>query len=203
MSKTERDLPCFRYRLQFLLSLFNTFRKSLKTLPPYKQLPNFIDCSFYFFFLPSTSLAPSPYFRHASFYFWIITTQFFLLSHHCSICLSSSGCSTNPLYLPQVPLTSKINQLFSFLVEIPLSALNSSSLALISLLKIAVIYCYASLYIYALYNIHGIPGGSDGKESACNVRQPGLILGLGRFLEEGNGYLRQYCCLENSMDRGA
>ena len=25
------------------------------------------------------------------------------------------------------------------------------------------------------------PGGSDGKESACNVEDPGLIPGLGRF----------------------
>ena len=31
---------------------------------------------------------------------------------------------------------------------------------------------------------------------------PGLILGLGRSPEEGNGYPLQYSCLENSMDRG-
>ena len=29
------------------------------------------------------------------------------------------------------------------------------------------------------------PGGSDGKESTCNVRDLGLILGLGDPLEEG------------------
>ena len=49
----------------------------------------------------------------------------------------------------------------------------------------------------------GFPGGSDGKESACNVGDPGSILGSGRSPEEGNGYLLQYSCLENSMDRGA
>ena len=49
----------------------------------------------------------------------------------------------------------------------------------------------------------GFPGGSDGKESACNVREPGLILGLGTFLEEGNGYPLRYYCLENSMDKEA
>ena len=27
----------------------------------------------------------------------------------------------------------------------------------------------------------GFPGGSDGKESACNARDPDLIPGLGRF----------------------
>ena len=44
---------------------------------------------------------------------------------------------------------------------------------------------------------------SDGKESACNAGDPGSIPGLGRSLEEGNGNLLQYSCLENSMDRGA
>ena len=49
----------------------------------------------------------------------------------------------------------------------------------------------------------GFPDGSGGKESACNAGDPGLIPGLGRFPGEGNGYPRQYSCLENSMDRGA
>ena len=48
----------------------------------------------------------------------------------------------------------------------------------------------------------GSPGGSDGKESACNVGDPGLIPGLGRSPGEGNGYPLQYSCLENSMNRG-
>ena len=30
----------------------------------------------------------------------------------------------------------------------------------------------------------GFPGGSDGKESACSVGDPGSIPGLGGFLEE-------------------
>ena len=46
-------------------------------------------------------------------------------------------------------------------------------------------------------------GGSDGKESACNAGDPGLIPGSGRFHREGNGYPLQYSCLENSMDKGA
>ena len=49
----------------------------------------------------------------------------------------------------------------------------------------------------------GFPGSSAGKESACNAGDSGLISGLGRSLEEGNGYPLQYSCLENSMDRGA
>ena len=38
-----------------------------------------------------------------------------------------------------------------------------------------------------LPEIPGLPGGSDGKDSACNVVDPGSIPGLGRSPEEGNG----------------
>ena len=41
------------------------------------------------------------------------------------------------------------------------------------------------------------PGGSDGKENACNVGDLGLIPGLGRSPGEGHGNLLQYSCLEN------
>ena len=47
----------------------------------------------------------------------------------------------------------------------------------------------------------GFPGGSQGKESACNVGDPGLIPGLGKSSGEGNGYPLHYSCLENFMDR--
>ena len=43
----------------------------------------------------------------------------------------------------------------------------------------------------------GFSGGSDSKESDCNVRDLGLIPGLGRSLGEGNGNPLQYSCLEN------
>ena len=43
----------------------------------------------------------------------------------------------------------------------------------------------------------GVPGGSDGKESTCNVGDPGLIPGLGRFPGGGHGSPLQYSCLEN------
>ena len=46
------------------------------------------------------------------------------------------------------------------------------------------------------------PGGSDGKESAGNVGDPGWIPGLGRCPGEGQGNPPQYSCLEKSMDRG-
>ena len=49
----------------------------------------------------------------------------------------------------------------------------------------------------------GFPGGSDGKESACNAGNLGSIPGSGRSPGEGNGNPLQYSCLENSMDREA
>ena len=49
----------------------------------------------------------------------------------------------------------------------------------------------------------GFPGGSDGKESACNAGNLGSIPGSGRSHGEGNGNPLQYSCLENPMDRGA
>ena len=41
----------------------------------------------------------------------------------------------------------------------------------------------------------GFPGGSDGKESACNARDPASLAGWGRSPGGGNGYLG------NSRDR--
>ena len=46
----------------------------------------------------------------------------------------------------------------------------------------------------------GFPGGSAGKESACNVGDLGSIPVLGRSSGEGNGNPLQYSGLENSMD---
>ena len=49
----------------------------------------------------------------------------------------------------------------------------------------------------------GFPGGSDDKDCACNVGDPGSIPGLGRSPGEWNGNPLQYSCLENSIGRGA
>ena len=48
----------------------------------------------------------------------------------------------------------------------------------------------------------GLPGGSNGKEPACNAGDLGLIPQLGRFPGEGNDNPLQYSCLGNLMDRG-
>ena len=40
---------------------------------------------------------------------------------------------------------------------------------------------------YYIMKNSGFPGGSDGKESACNAEDLGSIPGSGRFPGEGNG----------------
>ena len=49
----------------------------------------------------------------------------------------------------------------------------------------------------------GFPGGSDNKESACNVGDLCSVPGLGRSPGGGHGNPLQYSGLENLMDRGA
>ena len=45
--------------------------------------------------------------------------------------------------------------------------------------------------------LEDFPGGSDGKESACSVRDLGWIAGLGRSPGGKYGNPLQYSCLEN------
>ena len=58
-------------------------------------------------------------------------------------------------------------------------------------------------YNLGLYIYNGLPGGSEGKESACNAGDPGQIPRWGRPPGEGNGNPLQYSCLETPVDRGA
>ena len=60
-----------------------------------------------------------------------------------------------------------------------------------------------SLHFILLQSSASFPGGSEGKDSACNAGNPGSVPGLGRSPEEGNGNALQYSHPENSMDRGA
>ena len=57
-------------------------------------------------------------------------------------------------------------------------------------------------YSRPFFRVLGFPGGSDGKEFACNKGDLGFISGLGRSPGEGDGNPLQYSCLENPMDRG-
>ena len=44
-------------------------------------------------------------------------------------------------------------------------------------------------------------GGSESEGSACNAGDRSSSPGSGKSPEEGDGYLLQYSCLENSMDK--
>ena len=58
-------------------------------------------------------------------------------------------------------------------------------------------------YLTVLNGRKDFLGESDGKESACNVGDPGSVPGWEKSPGEGNGNPLQYSCLENSMDGGA
>ena len=62
---------------------------------------------------------------------------------------------------------------------------------------------FANIYLNVSSAGMRFPGGSDGKESACNAGDLGSFPGLGRSPEKGNRKPLQYSCLENSMDRDA
>ena len=49
---------------------------------------------------------------------------------------------------------------------------------------------------------NGLPGGSDGKESACNVGHPGWVSGLGRS-QKGMAAHSSTLPWRIAMDRGA
>ena len=58
----------------------------------------------------------------------------------------------------------------------------------------------ALLVLLLLTDWVGFPDSSVGKESTCNIGDPGSISGPGRSAGEGTGYPFQYSGLENSVD---
>ena len=59
---------------------------------------------------------------------------------------------------------------------------------------------HTHIYIWASQVVQVV---KNPPASAGDIRDAGLIPGLGRSSEEGNGNPLQYSCLENPMDRGA
>ena len=56
---------------------------------------------------------------------------------------------------------------------------------------------------HASLSTSGFPGGSDGKDSTCNVGDLGSTPGLGRYPGGRHGNPLQDSCLEHPMVRGA
>ena len=59
------------------------------------------------------------------------------------------------------------------------------------------------LLLKCVNSISFFPNSSVGQETFCNAGDSGLIPGLGRSPEEGNGNPLQSSCLGNCMDREA
>ena len=99
-----------------------------------------------------------------------------------------------------------IHYLFLILIlQIFNSKLQVSKSSFLSSFTVFFISCsFNSLPIHHSCSLFlSFPGGSDGKESACNAGDPSLIPGLARSPGEGNGNPLQYSCLKNSMSRRA
>ena len=65
------------------------------------------------------------------------------------------------------------------------------------------IHPFPLIHSSVIYYVARFPGGSHGKESACNAGDPGLIPGWERSPGEGHVNPLQYSCLENPMGRVA
>ena len=92
-------------------------------------------------------------------------------------------------------LTNGVGHRFVCLFDIPLLWWSIfSNLLPIFILVVFLLVELSSIYIL-IYNM-------CGKESACQGRIHGLILGWGRSPWEGNGNPFQYSCLGNPMDKG-
>ena len=76
------------------------------------------------------------------------------------------------------------------------SSPNDTSPTLITLSRSDLLHIFLSCPLCCVIS-------QDGKESACNAGDPGLIPGQGRYPGKGYGYPLQCSCLEKSIDRGA
>ena len=123
--------------------------------------------------------------------------------------IQRSQLTPSPPKLQHFPKPSKtFHMLVSLQIFSPLSTRSSlphlphillfNAIQLSFLLRNSPHIPWAKISIYSDF-----PGGSDGKESGCNARDPGSIPGSERSPGEGHSNSFQYSCLENPMDRGA
>ena len=95
---------------------------------------------------------------------------------------------------PSLCQGNKTSHVHTWSIEAPLRCLRSR-------MELTPLPHHKSCLMLTSLRLH-LPCSSDGKESACNAGDLGLIPGLGRSSGEGNGNPLQYSCLENSMGRG-
>ena len=71
------------------------------------------------------------------------------------------------------------------------------------ILEYMYLFNFSNISLYFLVCRWLVPGGSDGKESACSAGDLGLIPGLGRSLEEDMATHSSILALGIPVDRGA
>ena len=141
--------------------------------------------------------------KNQGIYVWITWQSLFVFifpSRQCvCLCISRrfSGVKIKNLVLLQEISRGRklILRLFSFEGEVKNDISCEDRLVCDFSIKNAYDIVYSS--------IKGLPGGSDGKESACSAGDLGSIPGLGRSPGGGHGNPLQYSRLENPMYRGA
>ena len=115
------------------------------------------------------------------------------------LCLTSFT-QPPPSHLHRLPPvhTMELKTLRTFKIWSPSASIISSPTN--ALLESPTAGILSPFYLFISPHIWIFPGGSDGKASAQNAADPGLIPGSGRSPGEGNGNPLQYSCLENPMD---
>ena len=122
-------------------------------------------------------------------------------SHDCA----GWGCCSGEAKFPHETLQGRLwGNTGATLGTAPFSVNNGQKTFFsLILFSIGIIYTHTQVLLFLSVWYMGFPGGLDGKESTCNVRDLGLIPGSGWSPEGGHGNPLQYSCLENPMDRGA
>ena len=126
-----------------------------------------------------------------------------LIDHVVSLRGSDWSSRCLLIFIPVLLLKKKsCNYLYLTNLHVNTTSIKDRKSKLFPRFQILCIFCIAFL-LYDLKAGLSFPDDSDGKESAYNAGDPGLIPGSGRSSGEGNGYPFQYSCLENPMDRRA
>ena len=99
-----------------------------------------------------------------------------------------------------IPSYLHIDLLFSFYVSRECFSSKCQYLEYLPFQVVGIMLCMLnSIRLFkGNFYLMGLPCWPDGKESACNARDLGLIPGSGRSPGEGNGYPLQHSCLENT-----
>ena len=116
-----------------------------------------------------------------------------LLSSEKGGCCSPSG--SPPLSCAAHNILSGARKRWVFLAAFFIAGEARCSLTFSYFSFVGEIKSLTTFFLRSVVRKLGFPGGSNGKESAYNVRDLALIPGLGRA--PGGGHGNQYSCLEN------